>query len=467
MESSDLTSLTAVSPIDGRYASQSAWLREYFSEYALIKYRVIVEIKWFITMLTDQNYTNSSASRVVSDMDSLDESTINILNSIIDNFDVSEAEKVKAHEEVTKHDVKAVEYYLKDKFDEHEQLKNLKEFLHFTCTSEDINNLSYAMMVGKAIENVMLPELEKCIQIIQEKAHEYADVPMMSRTHGQSATPTTVGKELANFVYRVNRQIKVLKQIKPLGKFNGATGNFNAHVVWYPDLDWEEVSEKFVESLGIEYNPYSTQIEPHDSIAQISNTFSLINTILIDFARDMWGYISLNYFKQLVVAGEVGSSTMPHKVNPINFENAEGNLGLANSIFSFFATKLPISRFQRDLSDSTVMRNIGVSFAYSISAYKALMRGLARIEVNKEAVLSELDQHYELLAEVIQTVMRKRRYPNPYEKLKEFTRGKNVTKEDFEEFINNLDLPKEDIETLLALSPSKYVGLAGTLAKKV
>lgn len=290
---------------------------------------------------------------------------------------------------------------------------------------------------------------------------------MMARTHGQTATPTSVGKELANFVYRVNRQIKVLKNLKPLGKFNGATGNFNAHIVCYPDLDWEQISQNFVESLGVEYNPYSTQIEPHDSIAEISNTFSLINTILIDFARDMWGYISLSYFKQLVVAGEVGSSTMPHKVNPINFENAEGNLGLANANFGFFAAKLPISRFQRDLSDSTVLRNIGVAFAYSIGAYKALMRGLERIEVNKDAVINELDSHYELLAEVIQTVMRKRKFPNPYEKLKEFTRGKEVTKEDFEEFIRNLDLPKEDIDTLLALSPSKYAGLSGKLAKQV
>ena len=356
---------------------------------------------------------------------------------------------------------------MKEKFDEHEFLKKQKEFLHFTCTSEDINNLSYAMMLNNAINKVMLPKLESLIGKIRDMAHEYADIPMMSRTHGQSATPTTVGKELANFVYRVNRQIDVIKEIKPLGKFNGAVGNFNAHIVAFPDLDWEDVSQKFVESLGVAYNPYSTQIEPHDSIAQISNAFSLANTILIDFARDMWGYISLGYFKQQAVEGEVGSSTMPHKVNPINFENGEGNLGLANAIFGFFTSKLPISRFQRDLSDSTVMRNIGVSFAYSISAYAALERGMAKIEANKQLLLDELDGHYELLAEVIQTVMRKFGIENPYEKLKELTRGKSVTKDDFVEFIKSLDLPDKEKDTLLELTPSKYVGLAAKLAKNV
>ena len=374
---------------------------------------------------------------------------------------------MKDIENKTKHDVKAVEYYLKNKFEEHKGLKKKKEFLHFTCTSEDINNLSYALMLKNAIDNILLPKLEKLIGIIRERAHEYADIPMMSRTHGQSATPTTVGKELANFVFRVDRQIKVLKLIRPLGKFNGAVGNFNAHIVTFPDTDWEKLAQKFVESLGIEYNPYSTQIEPHDSLAQISNSFALANTILIDFSRDMWGYISLGYYKQLTVAGEVGSSTMPHKVNPINFENGEGNLGLANSIFGFFTSKLPISRFQRDLSDSTVMRNIGVAFAYSISAYAALERGMARIEVNEENVMSELDSHYELLAEVIQTVMRKYEIENPYEKLKEFTRGKTVTKEDFVKFINGLELPEKEKKSLLGLTPSKYIGLAPKLAKNV
>jgi len=323
------------------------------------------------------------------------------------------------------------------------------------------------MMVNNAINNVMLPKLESLIKTISDMAEEYADIPMMSRTHGQSATPTTVGKELANFVFRVNRQIKVIKDLRPLGKFNGAVGNFNAHIIVYPKLGWEKVAQDFVESLGVEYNPYSTQIEPHDSIAQISNAFSLANTILIDFARDMWGYISLGYFKQLTVKGEVGSSTMPHKVNPINFENGEGNLGLANAVFGFFASKLPISRFQRDLSDSTVMRNIGVAFAYSIGAYSALERGMARIEANNDAILEELDGHYELLAEVIQTVMRKFEIENPYEKLKEFTRGKTVSKEDFVEFINKLELPEQERKDLLELTPSKYVGLAGKLAKNV
>ena len=386
---------------------------------------------------------------------------------MIDSFNVEEAEKVKDIEKETNHDVKAVEYYLKNKFDEDEELKKKKEFLHFTCTSEDINNLSYALMLKNAIDDVLLPKLESLIGIIREKAHEYADIPMMSRTHGQPATPTTVGKELANFVFRVNRQIKVVKEIKPLGKFNGAVGSFNAHIVTFPDIDWEELAQNFVESLGIEYNPYSTQIEPHDSLAQISNAFSLANTILIDFARDMWGYISYGYFKQLTIAGEVGSSTMPHKVNPINFENGEGNLGIANSVFSFFTTKLPISRFQRDLSDSTVMRNIGVAFAYSISAYSALERGLARIEVNKEVVIEELDSHYELLAEVVQTVMRRYEIENPYEKLKGFTRGKHVTQQDFEVFIGSLELPEDEKKTLLELTPSKYIGLAPKLAKKV
>ncbi|CAI2368173.1 unnamed protein product [Moneuplotes crassus] len=457
MESiSELSPLSAVSPIDGRYSKQSECLRPYFSEYALIKHRVLVEIKWFEFMI----------QRGIFTLDSEDDYK-QFLEDIIIQFDCAEAEKVKEIEDETKHDVKAVEYYLKDKFDSHEALKKKKEFLHFTCTSEDINNLSYALMLKNAVEEVMLPKLEGLIEKIREKAHEYADIPMMSRTHGQSATPTTVGKELANFVFRVNRQIKVIKEIKPLGKFNGAVGNFNAHVVTFPDIDWEELAQSFVESLGIEYNPYSTQIEPHDSLAQISNAFSLANTILIDFARDMWGYISLAYFKQQTVAGEVGSSTMPHKVNPINFENGEGNLGLANSVFGFFTSKLPISRFQRDLSDSTVMRNIGVAFAYSIGAYTALGRGLARIEVNKETVLEELDSHYELLAEVVQTVMRKYELENPYEKLKEFTRGKTVTQEDFTKFIDSLSLPEDEKEKLLSLTPSKYVGLAGKLAKQV
>jgi adenylosuccinate lyase len=390
-----------------------------------------------------------------------------ILDKIIDNFSIEDAERVKEIEATTNHDVKAVEYFLKEKFDEHEFLKKRKEFLHFTCTSEDINNLSYAIMVNNAIKEVMLPKLESLISKIENMAHEYADIPMMSRTHGQSATPTTVGKELANFAYRVNRQIKEIKDITPLGKFNGAVGNFNAHIVVFPDLDWQEISQRFVESLGIAYNPYSTQIEPHDSIAQISNSFSLANTILIDFARDMWGYISLGYFKQQTIKGEVGSSTMPHKVNPINFENGEGNLGLANAMFGFFTSKLPISRFQRDLSDSTVMRNIGVAFAYSIGAYAALERGMARIEVNKEVLLEELEDHYELLAEVIQTVMRKFEIENPYEKLKEFTRGKNVNKADFVDFINKLELPEKEKEQLLELTPAKYIGLAPELAKNV
>lgn len=447
-------------------------------------YRIIVEIKWFETLFTEKIIEDAEGfdgiynktyhfyskkvycnqkSLLITKIDSIRE----ILAKIVSDFTVAEAEKVKEIESTTNHDVKAVEYYLKNKFDENEFLKKRKEFLHFTCTSEDINNLSYAMMVNGAIKTVMLPSLESLINSIKTLAHEYADIPMMSRTHGQSATPTTVGKELANFVFRVNRQIKDIKNTEILGKFNGAVGNFNAHTVAYPKLDWEEIAKKFVESLGITYNPYSTQIECHDWIAEISSTFSLANTILIDFARDMWGYISLGYFKQQAIKGEVGSSTMPHKVNPINFENGEGNLGLANAMFGFFASKLPISRFQRDLSDSTVMRNIGVSFAYSISAYAALRRGISRIEVNREAVLAELDNHYELLAEVIQTVMRKFEIENPYEKLKELTRGKSVTKEDFEAFIKGLDLPDEEKETLINLSPSKYIGIAPKLAKDV
>ncbi|CDW89759.1 adenylosuccinate lyase [Stylonychia lemnae] len=457
-----INQLTAISPIDGRYARQSHELRNFFSEYALMRYRVFVELEWFKRLFQEQitGFSDKEIQFIIEQQPFLDK--------IFSEFSLEDAERVKQIEATTNHDVKAIEYFLKEKFDlNKEGLAKYKEYLHFSCTSEDINNLAYALMVHHSLREVVIPSMQNLFGKLDSLAQQYAEIPMMSRTHGQSATPTTVGKELANFAYRINRQLKELEKIIPTGKFNGAVGNLNAHKVAYPERDWLKISQKFVEGLGIEWNPYTTQIEPHDTIAQISLNISLTNTILIDFSRDMWSYISLGYFKQKNVKGEIGSSTMPHKINPIDFENAEGNLGMANALFTHFAQKLPISRFQRDLSDSTVMRNIGVAFSYTMQSVKALEKGLSRVEINEEVLKNELDSHYELLAEPVQTVMRKYDIPNPYELLKEFTRGKKVEKSDYLKFVEQLALPEVEKQMLRDLTPQSYIGYAAELARSV
>lgn len=380
--------LTAISPIDGRYASACHPLRAYYSEFALIRFRVYVELQWFKRLFDEEIVSSDTKTNQVVQGEHA------WLDRVFDEFNLEDAERVKEIEKVTNHDVKAVEYFLKERFDGNPRISNLKEYLHFSCTSEDINNLAYAVMLQHSFEQVVLPQLRELQTTLTQMADQNADVPMMSRTHGQTATPTTLGKEIANFAHRLNRQIKTLEKIKPLGKFNGAVGNLNAHQVAYPDKDWLGISQRFVEGMNIAWNPYTTQIEPHDSIAEISLNLSLIDTILIDFSRDMWMYISLGYFTQKNVKGEVGSSTMPHKINPINFENAEGNLGMAIALFTHFAQKLPISRYQRDLSDSTVLRNLGVAISYSLQAVTALQKGLGRIDVNKPVLESELNQNY-------------------------------------------------------------------------
>eukprot|EP00347_Sterkiella_histriomuscorum_P018053 403346969 len=458
----EVSQLTAISPIDGRYAKQSHDLRNYFSEYALMRYRVFVELEWFKRLFQEKiaNFSDKEIQFIIEQQPYLDR--------IFSEFSLEDAERVKQIEATTNHDVKAIEYFLKEKFDQNpDGLAKYKEFLHFSCTSEDINNLAYALMVHHSMKEVMVSSLTDLFNKLDSLANLYANVPMMSRTHGQSATPTTVGKEIANYAYRVKKQLDHLQKITPTGKFNGAVGNLNAHKVAYPEKDWIQISKRFVEGLGIDWNPYTTQIEPHDTIAEISLTFSLTNTILIDFCRDMWSYISLGYFKQKNIKGEIGSSTMPHKINPIDFENAEGNLGMANALFGHFAQKLPISRFQRDLSDSTVMRNIGVAFSYSIQSIRAIEKGLSRVDINHENLNNELDNHYELLAEPVQTVMRKYDIPNPYEKLKEFTRGKTVTRDDYLKFVESLDMPSQEKQLLLELTPQKYTGYAEELAKSV
>lgn len=451
-------SLTSISPIDGRYAKQTAPLANTFSEYGLIKHRLIVECRWLIAL---------SQTAAINEVPELSQQALSIIEDIITNFDVNEAEKVKTIEATTNHDLKAVEYYLKQQFEPHAELNAVSEFIHFACTSEDINNLAYGLMLKQAHMTILPQNLKSLLGQIEQFAIDNADQPMLSRTHGQSATPTTVGKEFANIAYRLQRQLKQLDQLDILGKFNGAVGNFNAHVTSFPNIDWPAVCEGFVNSLGLTWNPYTTQIEPHDYIAEMSHQLSRINTILIDFCRDNWQYISLGYFKQKVKQGEVGSSTMPHKVNPIDFENAEGNLGIANAFFEHFSTKLPISRWQRDLSDSTVLRNLGTAFAYCLLAYNSLQKGLKKIDINSDVVAADLADRWELLAEPLQTVMRRYGIEKPYEKLKELSRGKKVTQNTLHEFINQLDLPESAKKDLLALTPLNYIGLATKLAKNI
>ncbi len=449
--------LTAISPIDGRYADKVDALRPIFSEYGLIRFRVQVEVHWL------QALANQAEILEVSPFS---ESANALLNAIVSDFSQDDAQRIKNIEKTTNHDVKAVEYFLKEKIAGHAELEKVSEFIHFACTSEDINNLSYALML-KAGREVIMSQIQSCIDALHQLAHDTAAQPMLSRTHGQSATPTTVGKEIANTVARLTRQKNQLEQVELLGKINGAVGNYNAHAVAYPEVDWADFAARFVTSLGLTFNPYTIQIEPHDYIAEFFHTLSRFNTILLDFDRDMWGYISLGYFKQRTIAGEVGSSTMPHKVNPIDFENSEGNLGLANALFGFLAEKLPVSRWQRDLTDSTVLRNIGVGVAHTVIAIQATLKGVSKLELNVEALEADLNANWEVLAEPIQTLMRRYGVEKPYEKLKELTRGHRITHEQLQQFIETLDIPAQAKVELSTLTPRTYIGYAEKLAREI
>ena len=454
-----LTTLNALSPLDGRYQTKLDALRPYFSEYALIKHRAWVEVQWLKAL---------SAAKELAEIAPFSAGTVSELDAAITNFSEADAAQVKAIEARTNHDVKALEYWLKEKFDSNPEIKKASEFIHFACTSEDINNLSHGLMLKSARDTVMLPFLASLIARLTELATQLADTPMLSRTHGQTASPTTMGKELANVVYRLQRQQTQLKNNEILGKINGAVGNFNAHLSAYPDFDWESFAKAFVEKLGLTYNPMTIQIEPHDYMAELYDCLSRINTILIDLNRDIWGYISVGYFKQKVKAGEIGSSTMPHKVNPIDFENSEGNLGLANAVLRHMAEKLPISRWQRDLTDSTVLRNMGVAFGYTLLGYDSCLRGLNKLEINPEKLAQDLDASWEVLAEPIQTVMRRYGIENPYEQLKELTRGKGgINKESLHAFIVELNIPVDAKDLLLQMTPESYIGKATALAKQI
>jgi adenylosuccinate lyase len=451
-------SLLAISPIDGRYARVTQALEKICSEFGLNKYRTEVEVKWFIHL---------SKQSDMAEVPALSDSATSYLNSIIENFSLDDAIEIKKIEQTTNHDVKAVEYFLKQKFIENDELAPLSEFIHFACTSEDINNLSYALMLKEALAQVTLPQLKSIEKHLVKLANDNAQIAMLSRTHGQTASPTTLGKEFANIAHRLSKQISMLENINIEGKINGATGNFNAHIAAYPDIDWIKLSQHFIESLGLTANNYTTQIEPHDGIAELMHTLSRANTILLDSSRDIWGYISLDYFKQKTKAGEVGSSTMPHKVNPIDFENAEGNLGLANALANHLAQKLPVSRWQRDLTDSTVLRNLGSVFAYSLIAYCSFTKGLNKLLVNETAITTDLGKHWEVLGEALQTVMRRYGIDEPYEKLKALTRGKSIDQASLSTFIDNLDIPSDAKAALKQLTPHSYIGLAEQLANDI
>jgi adenylosuccinate lyase len=454
----ELSSLTAVSPIDGRYGDKVSALRAIFSEYGLLKFRVRVEVRWLQKL---------AACPEIKEVPPFDDQTNAFLDALAANFSEQDAARIKTIERTTNHDVKAVEYFLKESVAAVPALQAVSEFIHFACTSEDINNLSHALMLQTARQDVILPYWRSIIDQIKTLAAQYRDFPLLSRTHGQPATPSTVGKEMANVAYRMERQYKQMAQVDILGKINGAVGNYNAHVVAYPEVDWLAFSESFVTSLGIGWNPYTTQIEPHDYIAELFDCMARFNTILIDFDRDVWGYIALNHFKQRTVAGEIGSSTMPHKVNPIDFENSEGNLGMANAIMVHLAGKLPVSRWQRDLTDSTVLRNLGVGIGYALIAYQSTLKGISKLEVNRDHLLAELDQNWEVLAEPIQTVMRRYGIEKPYEKLKALTRGKRVDAAGMQVFIDSLPLPEEEKTRLKALTPASYIGYAVDLVNKL
>ncbi|OCG43866.1 adenylosuccinate lyase [Gilliamella sp. Choc4-2] len=447
----ELSSLTALSPIDGRYGDKTIELRTIFSEYGLLKYRVQVEIRWLQKLASQAE---------ILEVPALSQLALDHLNKIIEQFNKKDALRIKEIEKTTNHDVKAVEYFLKEKVSTNEELRAINEFIHFACTSEDINNLSYALMLKTAKDTILVPYWKKVIDKIVSQAKVHRDIPLLSRTHGQPATPSTVGKEFANVAYRLQRQLNQLESIEILGKANGATGNYNAHIAAYPEVNWHKFSKEFVNSLGLKWNPYTTQIEPHDYIAEFFDCVARFNTIMIDFNRDVWGYIALNHFKQKTIAGEIGSSTMPHKVNPIDFENSEGNLGIANAIMGHLGSKLPISRWQRDLSDSTVLRNLGVGIGYAIIAYQSTLKGLNKLEVNYDHLLEELNCNWEVLAEPIQTVMRRYSIEKPYEKLKEFTRGKRVNAKEIKQFIDSLDLPEIEKTRLKQLMPANYIGYA-------
>ncbi len=453
-----LTELTAISPVDGRYGSKTTDYQHIFSEYGLIRHRVLVEVRWLKAL---------AAEPAIAEVSQLSTQASQLLEKIETEFNTDDALRIKEIESTTNHDVKAVEYFLKEKIAGNTELEAITEFIHFACTSEDINNLSHALMLIQGRDTVLLKQMDGLIDKIKTLALALAEQPMLCKTHGQPASPSTMGKELANVVYRLQKQRDTVANVEILGKANGAVGNYNAHLSAYPDLDWQSFSQNFIESLGVGFNPYTIQIEPHDYMAELFDAIARFNTILIDISRDIWGYISVGYFKQKTVAGEIGSSTMPHKVNPIDFENAEGNLGIANALFNHLSMKLPISRWQRDLTDSTVLRNLGVGFAHSSIAYNSAMRGLNKLEINPTALEAELDTNWEVLAEPIQTVMRRYGIEKPYEKLKELTRGKRVNQKIMQEFVQNLDMPQEAKDLLMEMTPMNYIGNAVEQTKKI
>ncbi len=454
----ELSALTALSPVDGRYGDKTAALRPIFSEFGLIRFRVEVEVRWLQQL---------SRHPQIDEVPAFSAQANALLDKIVSDFSEADAQSIKDIERTTNHDVKAVEYFLKDRLATNAELHAVGEFVHFACTSEDINNLSHALMLRTGRDEVVVPQMEQVIEAINTLAHTFAAQPMLSRTHGQTASPTTLGKEMANVSARLQRQLKQIKAVELLGKINGAVGNYNAHLSAYPQIDWQSNAEQFVTRLGLDWNPYTTQIEPHDYIAELFDAVARFNTILIDFDRDIWGYISLGYFKQRTIAGEIGSSTMPHKVNPIDFENSEGNLGIANAIMAHLATKLPLSRWQRDLTDSTVLRNLGVGFGQSLIAYQATLKGISKLEVNAKRLADDLDSSWEVLAEPIQTVMRRYGIEEPYEKLKALTRGKTITRETLSDFVDTLEMPEEAKEALRQLTPQTYIGNAEAQAKAI
>ncbi|WP_076418781.1 adenylosuccinate lyase [Colwellia sp. UCD-KL20] len=447
----ELSALSAISPVDGRYGSKTKALRPIFSEFGLIKYRVTVEVRWLQKL---------AETPEIAEVPAFSSEANAILNAIVENFNEEDALSIKKIEATTNHDVKAVEYFLKDKIADNAELNAVTEFIHFACTSEDINNLSHGLMLTECRTTVLLPVMDEILAEIKALAVEYQTMPMMCRTHGQPASPSTMGKEMANVYVRLKRQRDQIAAVEMLGKINGAVGNYNAHISAYPEVDWHQFSNEFVTSLGLTWNAFTTQIEPHDYIAELFDAVARFNTILIDFDRDVWGYIALGHFKQKTIAGEIGSSTMPHKVNPIDFENSEGNLGIANAILGHLAQKLPVSRWQRDLTDSTVLRNLGVGFGHALIAYGATLKGISKLQVNEQALLDELDKNWEVLAEPIQTVMRRYGIEKPYEKLKELTRGKRVNADSMREFIATLDMPQSARDELALMTPASYIGRA-------